>query len=446
MVFKSSMHFKSDCTAMFLVVNMLLYLLLKCEAVRFSQFSEGLTVVEHDAVNLECKLKEKHADDLVSWKGIENMPGNRYTLDENGDDIDYTFTLTIKSVDRTDKGEYKCQIITREGRHMERTLILTVLEIPGDTYPVCAELPTATEGQPITLSCNSEMVEPAPVLKWYKKDKFNGSLYELNTFEQKHEDDIIKLELTLTPTAENNKDVYVCKLTTETNLEWSRECKRVMHVRYKPIVNISGSPTVEVGRETVFICEAQTSSATYSWNYSLPTSRVRLEADNQILRYHDPRPEDNGNEITCIAANDVGSSSKKLVLYVLEFPIKPPIGPSHAPETVYNQNSKTRSLSFVTAVAGGCTTILLVLLIMFAGCIHYHTNRDFRNTSLVAQPDVYFEPRDRVLHMPHGSCMRSIGVQVPRDIESESVYHEIESRKSGSSCSAKNYSTGATSV
>ncbi|XP_071944202.1 cell adhesion molecule 4-like [Antedon mediterranea] len=358
---------------------------------------------------------------------------------------DFRSTFTISDVRRTDARSYTCQVydvINNEEVSVSKPIQLYVLEIPNERYPICDKSSIFEEGVPVEITCLSEKTDPKAKLTWSK----NGEELTSNINEGTNNDEQVQT-YTFTPTSSDDEASFHCSLKTEADVSLQRNCTlHHIRVRFKPKVTVMGE-TSFVGKESVFICHITASNPpvdTYKWTTHPFIPSYRYQAGDHTFRLFKPELSDNGTRISCSATNSVGKTFNSTIINVKERSIQP-ILPTTGTQTDPNGNRQSgteKSLSYIVFISIGvvlCLLIIMLIPIFYIQCCK--NSWDFLGREIV-QPDVYFEPKDRILpQLPEGDenvrWMRSIGVQVPQDAELAYIYHEIrENQRSGSSNSS----------
>ncbi|XP_033107878.1 cell adhesion molecule 3-like [Anneissia japonica] len=376
---------------------------------------------------------------------------SRYTIES----AENRYGLSIRHIKRSDATEYACAVYNSniETKKAEAA-VLIVNEIPQK--PVCLIVDDSyTEGTEATIKCRVENTNPPATVKW----KIGNEILNTDEMEETGKSEWKYYTYKFWPSYNDNRATYTCQVTTEADENFVDNCTTgAINVLYKPRVNIQESATINEGQEAVIFCEADANpeALTYSWTFEpqIPEDKIRLENNNKILRILNPTKNLNQTKVICTSRNKVGYASAYVNLVIRSPQLKTyNTGSVYDPALSDNQVNEDQGLAFtvplILALAGGCSVLFLFLLLIPICYIHMFGRKSVMTPDgrIIAQPDIYFEPRDRIMPplpgLPDGlTWVRSVGVQVPGEAESESSFYAEISGSRKSACSAYGSYTG----
>ncbi|XP_071506777.1 uncharacterized protein [Diadema antillarum] len=104
---------------------------------------------------------------------LDGADATRYALGSAGEASRnglFVQTLTIREIQKTDRGRYRCVLIETTGTETSSSSFeLTVKYPPAEHFPHCTALPDET-GDEVSLICMSERTTPPLTLRWYRND------------------------------------------------------------------------------------------------------------------------------------------------------------------------------------------------------------------------------------------------------------------------------------
>ncbi|XP_071944682.1 cell adhesion molecule 2-like [Antedon mediterranea] len=436
-------------------VNVLLFRFTSC--LLFDEHPLNSTVQAEGAVSLTCIVEYKTNDEIqydMKWKKDEEYIATNGNIVDNLKDSSHfivtirrsstriKFDLVFVSVWNTDRGFYQCDVFKTENIVLASTkAFLDVIQIPGDKYPLCtASKDVYTEGDDVMLFCVSEYTEPAVTLRWN-----DGATHVVEIVHG----ETARLQKRLIANPDLNGYKAVCSMTNEHIPDLNRTCiTQPLTIYYKPRVCIPQTGLISAGKQAFFICDTTANPAVtrYTWLTLPPLDKTEYNIDNtgHILMLSNPTMKQDGTVITCTAENRIGTSSKNVTLTIQSDTV------TSAQDTViinYNGNNKSRgnntvnketstglSTDVIVIIIVACVVLLVIIVMIpvYYYCLCSRNITTNQTTTIVHQPEVYFEPRDRMtLPLPRTRdatiWRRSFAAQAPDDKEVDAMYLEIQS-------------------
>ncbi|XP_033118887.1 leucine-rich repeats and immunoglobulin-like domains protein 2 [Anneissia japonica] len=417
------------------------------KAVEFSHNPQDHVVIEGTTVKLTCVLEEVVSDRSLSWlRNRQKITEGRNILESSqllyrdvitnisplsGKSTFYE--LEIRSVLYSDSGKYACAVDRNGIEVKSEAADLTVNQLPDPIYPICDPIGNPiSEGNRVKLKCTGDIIDPPIKLRLSKymtdiKTDTEVLLYQQTT----------PIMHSIIANASDNNAIFTCQLTTPANQSIIRNCSfGPLNVWYKPNITIQHAATTLSGREAIFICQTNANPPVtdFMWQFYPPLSIDRYDVDDigQVMRILRVTIDDNGLIVKCTARNTVGRVAYHVTIKVIDTDngsINKP--KTNAIESTNNKQSKKKSISLSVLLA---VVSVLVLVIVFAIIIpvYYFCICSKKEENVVGQPDVYFEPQDRLtLPLPNKRhsvlWRRSFGAQVPTDRDVDAMYLEIQS-------------------
>ncbi|XP_033103708.1 kin of IRRE-like protein 1 [Anneissia japonica] len=355
-----------------------------------------------------------------------------------------TYNLMFNSVWNSDRGFYKCDVFNNSNLVLESNKVfLDVIQVPDDRYPLCSVSKNVyTEGDDVMLNCVSEYTEPPVTLRWTDGD----------THVVQIDGQTARLQKRLIANPDINSYQAVCLLTNSQIPVLKRNCTtQPLTIYYKPRINIPQPGLIPTGRQAIFICKTTANPAVTSYKWTtIPTldnTQYNIDETGQVFMLINPTYNHDGVMITCEATNQIGTSSYNVTLTIETFKhdnIKDT--DSHIIEDRKNDKSSRDYDNFDVEASSGLSTDVIVIIIVasivfsvivvmipvYYYCLCSRNSSSNQTTTILHQPEVYFEPRDRMtLPLPHTRDVaiwrRSFGVQAPDDKEVDAMYLEIQS-------------------
>ncbi|XP_067115026.1 B-cell receptor CD22-like [Osmerus mordax] len=237
--------------------------------------------------------------------------------------------LRIKGLRETDSAEYKFRMITDGGGYEGSPGVqLTVTGLQVEVTPS-----TVTEGQNVTLTCNSTCpLTGNSSYIWYKNNQTRPETQQ-------------KL-LYLGPVSSEDAGIYSCAVTEHQHL---RSPEETLNVTYKPRnISVSVSPSGEVveGSSVTLTCssDANPPVQTYTWYQENITSS---KSSGQSYTITNISSEDSGGYY-CQAGNTVGATNSSVVMITLII---------------------RTGISTAQAAAAGTTVSVLLAVILLSACL-----------------------------------------------------------------------------
>ncbi|XP_033116896.1 uncharacterized protein LOC117116887 [Anneissia japonica] len=374
-------------------------------------------------------------DNEIISRGINVIELYRDHFELNGNSASLgMYTLVIPKASRSDGNYgYSCAVVEGNTILTETDPVtLTINALPAPQYPDCTLVKDQhREGEMITLICTSEKVTPPVNLRWYHRGKLISNPREGPA----SNGDLVNSQYSFKPTRKNNGDVYVCSQTS--SLQVTRNCTvGPLDILHEPSVSMQPAVEVQEGSEALLVCYASANPEPflYEWTFvpNIDPTFYKLENTDQVVRITNVRQYMNGTKVTCKVANKIGAVQANSYLIVKEALnlVDPPVV-----QTVGNAepNNRVINSTAILSVAGGLL-LFTALLVGVSLCYFHMCKRGmqiYESPFRIAQPEVYFEPKDNVPPLPlyprEGVYLkRHVAIQVSPDMDDESVYAEIE--------------------
>ncbi|XP_071945781.1 synaptogenesis protein syg-2-like [Antedon mediterranea] len=400
------------------------------------QSNEGDQIVLSCTVDISTLSQQQQVvwrrdNDIISIGiDVKEMYRNHFELKvDNGIGM---YTLVITKAVRSDANyKYSCAVVDGYKVLAETIAVgLIITAIPAPQFPECnARKDQHREGESITMTCTSEKVIPPVNLRWYHYGKLlnPGETPNING-------DLIVSIYSFKLNKDNNGDVYICSQIS--SLKVTRNCTiGPIDVLYRPIVSMQNYISIEEGSEALLVCSASSNPSpfVYTWSFipHIDHQFFQLENMDQVLRITNVKHYMNGTTVTCSVANEIGAGYANSFLIVkdafvvLENPIVQTVEKLEPDDRVINSTA-------ILSIAGGLL-LFTALLVAVSLCYFHMCKRGiqmYESNYRIAQPEVYFEPKDvspLPLHPREGVYLkRHVAIQVSPDMDDESVYAEIE--------------------
>ncbi|XP_033107890.1 nephrin-like [Anneissia japonica] len=354
----------------------------------------------------------------------------------------HQYTLVISKTKRThDNSEIQCCI--REGendRKCSDTARLNINQVPGKEFPECSpKTEIYRSPDPVTLTCITELTDPKVNLEWWVARKMVSSR------PAREEHNQLVLRYTFDAKPEDDGKFVRCRMYS-TVLAIERNCTiGPLNVQFAPNVTIQAPTEISVGREAVFICSgiAKPRARKYDWKLDGNPSpdEYRIESSGFVLRIFKPE-KFNKTSIQCSVSNSEGTRSAKFVINVKPrkqtsyFPSQNLTRRVVSPDAMsQSSNPDEMTIAMILAITGSCSFVIVLLMLIPLCMVRLFSQKVTMDASgrIIAQPDVYFEPKDTILTNEPSlhdtvTWRRNVGIQVPVDLEcgSESMYAEVE--------------------
>ncbi|XP_033111455.1 uncharacterized protein LOC117112476 [Anneissia japonica] len=371
-------------------------------------------------------------------KYSDSTPRNKFVATYvSGGELFDQFALIIKNVEISDFNvAYKCA--GRDEKKTEYSNIASqpeVIEVPDPRYPLCEPRDqTFNENAEKTLKCRSESIHPAVTLRWYKNGK------PLDSTTDNENDEIIQ-KYTFNVKYEDANAEFVCVQSSTSIPRLNGNCTiGPIYVNYIPRVTIeyrgekNKNAMMKYNDVNILICHANTSHAnlaTFKWTFSRflrPGVDYTLSDDSRFMTFT-AKDEHNKLNAKCTVTNSLGSGSANITIFVTKH-IKPT--PLTSGPTNPDYSSQVPP-SLVVAIIGICTLFIVIIMSSVLCCLKFYAHRQFINAHMrrqeiyqrhdpsigctIAQPEIYFEPKDSISQSTNtsdgtSSTKRSIGIQV----------------------------------
>ncbi|XP_022091481.1 roundabout homolog 3-like isoform X1 [Acanthaster planci] len=255
----------------------------------------------------------KDGQPIAEWpKPAGTETPTRYDLsaDAPEDGAVYAY-LTIRSMDTTDNGAYRCQLLRGEtvlGTSYE--VRLTVEQRPASEYPKCSVLTLSNEQ---VFLCESERGSPPVSLQWWKGEQpLNKTDLDVDGF--------VQARFAAGEEDESNAGRFECSLTF-------REQRTGSCVLDRPSVAIP-APTsgLLLGQDLIVVCVTSGNPpvSIVDWDFK-PSLFSSFGKDGNTLTIYNISSRDNGTQIICEGHNALGSNqaSRVITLRPLEATVQP---------------------------------------------------------------------------------------------------------------------------
>ncbi|XP_071944282.1 uncharacterized protein [Antedon mediterranea] len=376
---------------------------------------------------------------------LENL--NHFFVDVSRNIGTITYNLIFISIWNSDRGFYQCDVFKNDILVLKSNkAFFDVIQIPGDKYPLCtASQDVYTEGDDVMLFCASEYTEPPVTLRWN-----DGATHVVEIVHG----ETARLQKRLIANPDLNGYKAVCSMTNEHIPDLNRNCTtQPLTIYYKPRVSIPQKSLISAGKQAFFICDTTANPAVtiYTWLTLPPLEKTEYNIDNtgHIFMLSNPTMKHDGTVITCTAVNRIGNSSTSVTL-MIQFDTQNDVTVSKAKDSViidHNENNKSRgndtlnketssglSTDVIVIIIVACVVLLVIIVMIpiYYYCLCSRNITTNQTTTIVHQPEVYFEPRDRMtLPLPRTRdatiWRRSFAAQAPDDKEVDAMYLEIQS-------------------
>ncbi|XP_071944227.1 uncharacterized protein [Antedon mediterranea] len=395
------------------------------------------SVYEGTVALFECTLSFQSFQTLEWYDDSQTqiMPSSRYIITSNQDetlDINYIW-LKIKPVQTTDDGKGFYCVVVEDSVHKFKSnrATLNVTKVPQTESPECKRLEVNyNEGDQVELVCEQENTNPRVNLAIYKDNKLLTGTSQKTQEKYKY---IAKFVARRT----DDGSVLTCVQTSPTDNYpsiFNKNCSYGnINVNYAPSVSINGAYEVILRKqqELVYVCtskQAKPSPVTFRWSVDFAedsTVRFFEEHDGNTLRLIlSPSTIIHEVNLTCIGRNTMGSSRVSHVLRVIHDPVvtsNPTYATGNPAGTAFNW-----STALILAVTGSCGLCIALFTAVIIGFYHFQLPQSMDiYGERIAQPEVYFEPKDGISSPQVIDGKHSIGVQVSELTEIESVYTEV---------------------
>ncbi|XP_072177488.1 uncharacterized protein [Diadema setosum] len=242
---------------------------------------------------------------------LDGADATRYTLGSAGEVSRNGFfvqTLTIREIQKADRGRYWCVLIETSGTETPSSNFeLTVKYPPAEHFPHCTALPDST-GDEVSLTCMSERTTPPLTLRWYSNDLLVAADTPVKD----------KMQTVYRAQRKDLASSFECRLTYNDDVEpeVSRSC--YFSRPYIAILRLAEANSREskyhafVYSNPPFIsdisCDLTASHAT--------SRRFELEFPGYgVMTVGPVAPADNGTVLTCRAENALGVAEAKMTVY-----------------------------------------------------------------------------------------------------------------------------------
>ncbi|XP_033107917.1 uncharacterized protein LOC117109638 [Anneissia japonica] len=395
-------------------------------------------VYEGTEVFLNCAIRDYRR---IKWfvDSTEITSNDRYTV-KRGEDTSVDVNLSwlkISKVLLSDAGkQFFCVAVNDGNQRVEsKRAVLNVTRVPSTPNPDCLRLDGSyNEGEIVKVTCTQENTNPRVRLNIYKGDKLLSgkpadniqSTFEYTaTFEAHRSDDGVTGLLWCSQTPPN--DDYPQRFRK--NCSFS-----IVNVNFAPSITINGATEITLDKqrkeqEVVYVCTsfAKPTSVTYDWEVKFhhdPTVKYYKQHNGSTLRLVLTQStvvrEVN---LTCIGHNAVGTSSVTQTLLV-NHDSKATVSPT--PEVPDGGPEFTWSTALILAVTGSCGLCIALFTAVIIGFYHFQLPQSIDiYGERIAQPEVYFEPKDGISSPQVIDGKHSVGVQVSEQADIESVYTEV---------------------
>ncbi|XP_071944281.1 cell adhesion molecule 2-like [Antedon mediterranea] len=410
-----------------------------------------ICIVEFDTtITSQYKLKWKKDGEYIAINDVlreDLKTSQNFIVTINEDNMQIIYNIFFYGVLNSDRGFYQCDVFENSSLVLESNkAFLDVIQIPDDKYPLCTESKDVyTEGDDVMLFCVSEYTEPPVTLRWN-----DGATHVVEIVDGES----ARLQKRLIADPDLNGYKSVCSMTNEHIPDLNRNCTtQPLTIYYKPRVSIRQTGLISAGKQGFFICETTANPAVtrYTWLTLPPLDKTEYNIDNtgHIFMLSNPTMKQDGTVVTCTAENRIGSSSTSVTLSI-QSDTQKDVRVTSAQDSViinYNENNQSRgnntvnketstglSTDVIVIIIVACVVLLVIIVMIpvYYYCLCSKNITTNQTTTIVHQPEVYFEPRDRMtLPLPRTRdatiWRRSFAAQAPDDKEVDAMYLEIQS-------------------
>ena len=383
------------CVALFIGI----FMPILCLGATFKDGPSDMVLVEGKTAVLKCGVNNQ-GNEVVYWFHVDS--GQYISYDENiysfvmedrysiiGNHKKGEYSLTIRDVRKSDKGEYRCVF---GNQFMSARMVILVP--PNTGSPSCEVIPaanSATPGNVVQLTCTSQGGDPPAELSWYRQDKLIAE-------PAVHSNSVQRLV-----EKEDNGVLYTCSASTPAST-YPRTCS-IMVLKNPPEVEINPVElNVKHGKNAQFTCRgtAEPRVSEYRWfvNYVIVGSKVSsprytLDKTNTTLTIHNVQAWENGVVVSCEASIPSGLKGRASATLTVQLPPDfktnppPPAIPDHKNDKKGNGTKTSkgfRPLEFITSniaiVAGASAGILALLIItsVTAACCAKSKNNKYHSS------------------------------------------------------------------
>ncbi|XP_076438261.1 hemicentin-2-like [Babylonia areolata] len=271
----------------------------------FSIPSTDITGTSGSSVTLNLSVAANPAVTFIQWRKLDAANSNSYeVLQVTSSSGRYrggtvvSPSLQIVSLTPADSGHYTLLATNVLGTRQSADFVLTVSSLPP-TPTVSNVASSYQEGQPITLSCSTNVTNPAPSFRWFR----GSTLVSAGPV------------LSIASATADSKGQYRCEAY---NTLGSSNVSVTINVFYKPRAGSSlSNVTASLGQTVTMLCttEANPAPSSYTWTHngqvvsstsSSSQLTVTVNSDSDVGSY------------TCQATNDVGTSDAITVFLLLD--------------------------------------------------------------------------------------------------------------------------------
>ncbi|XP_033111456.1 nephrin-like [Anneissia japonica] len=429
----------------------------KAVSLQFTSHPTDNDAIEGTKTLLSCYVEGLSQGMVVSWmrddtrlsKGTEllNNPNKkRYKLEVNNSG--HMYIIFIDPVQMSDADHlFFCAVYKNDVELLKsKKCRLNIKQVPSLQFPQCSmSKPSYIENDRATVTCMTEDVDPEPTITlMYENRPVTKAIKEKS-------DGHVTKKYTFTVDRKYDGKTIICsQRTTAVQSSELRNCSAgPFRIKYKPNVTIQGNLYHHIGKEELYVCRADAKPAAnmYLWSFepNLPSEYHKIENNDQVLRLNIP-DNYNGTTIRCEVYNSVGSSMQEIQIFTYYDPSDPTftvekVGSSNDFTNNKNPGSSVDSTTMLS-IAGSAlmlTALLIGILLCYFQICKIQRNSLTASGYRIAQPEVYFVPKDSIApSVQNCDCndwKRTVGIQVPTDLDIESVYMDIEDGKK--TCSHK---------
>ncbi|XP_063420772.1 hemicentin-1-like [Mytilus trossulus] len=268
---------------------------------------------------IKVNIDDKYRHDHLIWRWKQNKEEEYTKAVSNSEKYNKgnveNPSLTIKCVQKTDEGYYRCQVVNAAGSVNSEDIYLEILGgIPTATVNVEGKV---IRGTTVILHCEITSVPDFTSLTWLK----NGDAITMTINNTKYNGGTNhKPALTIHNVDDTDKAVYTCEVT---NLAGTGTSNSVtLNIINKPTVRIDGAALVLTGRTTTIGCTVSSQESVSELNWFKDEEKLQLALNSSkygggiiqtpslIIRNVNVR--DNAS-YRCEATNIAGTGQSKVV-------------------------------------------------------------------------------------------------------------------------------------
>ncbi|XP_071945201.1 cell adhesion molecule 3-like [Antedon mediterranea] len=410
-----------------------------------------------ESANLYCQAQELTDGQTLGWmRDQERITKNtRLLVDLNHLRVRldiFGYILAFNVTRPSDANRYACAIF-EEGTiypiYKSDYAELEVWQKPSLNYPECSSSSKDyrfIEGSRVILNCIAEFLMPSVTLQWF----YNGEPVDFGSINVNNDLEFVQSRFSFEVTKIHNLAEFTCRLTTEFDTNIVQICTAgPLEIDFLPTVHIE--PVFATAGDQVYMFCNSTGNPEpfiHTWHFDPDIEQELYDIDpsGRNLRLYSPRTRMNGTIIECVAYNTAGYAKDQSILIVQgidppedEFKRNGKVTPVESGNDDNFSSIETNTVAIIFLIVG-IFSVIIVFFAVIPVCFRPACREVMDvNGHKIPQPDVYFEPKDRVLppvpsEEQYASWRRSVAVQVSDtggDLDSTyaEVMEEIEDKE-----------------